>query len=240
MIENIKIAIEVTRRCNLKCKHCCRGDAENKNISFDYIDSLLSQVKSFSQLTFTGGEPSLNTPAIKYFLTRCMEMDIKIDYFSINTNGIKATQDFIDVCNELYFYSHSGNVTISNDKYHRIQKSFDRSLIEEIPFATSKREFRYGMIMGEGRGRKLNWDYTAKTHPITNETNFYICYLYLNVNGDIINGIDWSYENQKKHFLCNVQDITDFHEFLSQEYCGYGYEGERNMVKKFNKQLITA
>ncbi len=56
------IALEITRTCNLKCKHC-RGDSKKKvyrdELTFDEIKSILSNVASFSKpiIIVTGGEP---------------------------------------------------------------------------------------------------------------------------------------------------------------------------------------
>jgi hypothetical protein len=33
---------------------------------------------------------------------------------------------------------------------------------------------------------------------------------YLNCNGNIINGCDWSYENQEKYKICAVEDLKMF------------------------------
>ena len=40
------LAIEVTRRCNMKCNHCLRGDAQNLDIS----TAVLSGIASISTL----------------------------------------------------------------------------------------------------------------------------------------------------------------------------------------------
>jgi len=33
------LAIETTRRCNMKCAHCFRGDAQNVDIDYQHIDN---------------------------------------------------------------------------------------------------------------------------------------------------------------------------------------------------------
>jgi len=56
------IAFEVTRRCNLKCKHC-RGDSRNvayqNELTLNEIKTILNNVASFSKpiIIVTGGEP---------------------------------------------------------------------------------------------------------------------------------------------------------------------------------------
>ena len=54
-----KVVIEVTRRCNMNCAHCLRGDAQNLDISIDVIDRFFDAFANgadISTITFTGGE----------------------------------------------------------------------------------------------------------------------------------------------------------------------------------------
>ena len=62
------VVIEITRRCNMCCAHCLRGDAENVDINSKYVDAFFNSFKDgafISNITFTGGEISLNIPAIR-------------------------------------------------------------------------------------------------------------------------------------------------------------------------------
>lgn len=60
------LVIEVTRRCNMRCEHCLRGDAQNLDISTATLSEIAKHIYPGS-VTFTGGEPSLNVPAIKRY-----------------------------------------------------------------------------------------------------------------------------------------------------------------------------
>ena len=71
------LAIEVTRRCNMKCNHCLRGDAQNLDISTAVLSGIAKHIHPASVI-FTGGEPSLNVPAIKRcFLCRHQRSDVE-------------------------------------------------------------------------------------------------------------------------------------------------------------------
>ena len=54
------IIIETTRRCNMACPHCIRGDAQNMDIDLYILDTFLSNFKDgyIREILFTGGEPS--------------------------------------------------------------------------------------------------------------------------------------------------------------------------------------
>lgn len=219
------LAIEVTRRCNIKCSHCLRGDSQNKDISFEHIDILLDQIESIGHFCPTGGEPSLNVPAIKYFLDGCKKRNISINTFYIATNGVQLTEDFISVSTELYNYctlKWEYSVQISNDHYHIKQGMYDDSLLEKLPFYSKRHieddDFENGKgLHKEGRALKnhRNAKVMSGAKPITSIQVFDANPIYLNVEGNIINGCDWSYDNQNKHFLCEVNQIEKFKKNLS-------------------------
>lgn len=93
------VFIEVTRRCNMCCAHCLRGDAESIDIQEKYIDAFLDSFEKgayISSLTFTGGEISLNIPAIRYTLKAVKERGIAVGSFYMVTNG-KAVDKMADL-----------------------------------------------------------------------------------------------------------------------------------------------
>ena len=84
--------------CNQKCLHCYAADqkcAEEKELSTDEWKSVIKtlQKAKISQLTFTGGEPTMRDDlpelieASRWFVTR------------LNTNGVKLTPE---LCGKLY------------------------------------------------------------------------------------------------------------------------------------------
>lgn len=91
------LMIEVTRRCNMKCAHCLRGDAQNIDIDYRYIDDLLDQVEVIGFLEITGGEPTLNLDAIKYILNGLCKRGIPLLGFSLFTNGLIYSEELIEI-----------------------------------------------------------------------------------------------------------------------------------------------
>ena len=49
------LIVEVTRKCNMYCDHCLRGEPINVNMKKEYIDLLLDQVDNIGSVVFTGG-----------------------------------------------------------------------------------------------------------------------------------------------------------------------------------------
>ena len=40
------LALEVTRRCNLRCKHCMRGEPQDLDMSDEVLDKVINQFSS--------------------------------------------------------------------------------------------------------------------------------------------------------------------------------------------------
>lgn len=119
------LVLEVTRRCNMNCAHCMRGEAQNKDITREIIDRALSDIDSIGTLTFTGGEPTLNIDAIQYTLDVCKAKNIDVFGFYIVTNGKIVPDEFLVTCLRWHAYTikcsgdenYSG-VALSQDNFH--------------------------------------------------------------------------------------------------------------------------
>ena len=53
------LLLEATRKCNMACPHCMRGDAEELSMDYAVIDRIFEDVRQIDHLVLTGGEPSL-------------------------------------------------------------------------------------------------------------------------------------------------------------------------------------
>ena len=222
------LVIEVTRKCNLSCAHCLRGDSQNVVISNEWIDILLSQVESIGAVTFTGGEPSLAVERIEYFLNKCKELGISIESFYIATNGVAISEEFVIVCLRLYSYcgeKEMCSVDISNDYYHSIEESYDTELLDGLSFVKRKFE-KEGYDYQNGKSL-INEGYAQQngigarnllSGGIATTDDFNDNEVYLNCKGNIIAGCDWSYESQdnEDNILCTVNDLTAFYEKLEE------------------------
>ena len=115
------LAIEITKKCNLKCKHCLKGDAQDVNISDFIIEKLFSMIESIDYLCITGGEPTLNIYSLKKIYQEILKNNVSIGSWSIPTNGVYSNTDFVEVCNKLTELSQDPKsclLRISLDKYH--------------------------------------------------------------------------------------------------------------------------
>lgn len=241
------VVIEVTRRCNMCCAHCLRGDAEAVDIQEKYIDAFLDSFVNagyISSLTFTGGEISLNIPAIRYTLNAVRERNISVGSFYMVTNG-KAVDKMADlalVSLEWWNYcddkdDYSCGLCISSDDFHEEISSESASILSGLKYNRDDKvtDFRKQYLINEGRAKTINANQILKREPMVSEltieyerncaqrseAGIYITdgELYLNAIGDVVVGCNWSYESQKKYRIGNVMDEKWLENIRSSKLC---------------------
>lgn len=88
------IDIELTRECNLACKHCSAGvDTQGKELTTDKIETILQEAKSLglNKVGFTGGEPLLRKRKLRNLADFCYN-ELKTP-IHIHSNGLLITED---------------------------------------------------------------------------------------------------------------------------------------------------
>lgn len=215
------LVIEITRRCNMACDHCLRGDSQAKDIDLDHIRTLFKHVDRINTLTLTGGEPSLVPHIIEGITTQARVHGIDIDRFYLATNAKEVSDAFFKAVLNLYLYCDNSEpccgsvLDYSNDGHH---EDVDPDNIKKLMVFrfTSKKNTEDGVryddpkwdqipaIIMEGRGKDfygrnlLLCPFEIMDEYIQN-TEF-----YLNVNGDIVGACDLSYESQDVLKVDNV------------------------------------
>lgn len=186
-----EFAIEITRKCNMKCAHCLRGEAQKRNIHKKYITKVLEDISSIGSLTITGGEPTLNIPAIRFILEELKRLEIPVSNFYIVVNDRKSCQslEFIQLLIEMYMYQGCKDEYLS-----MIQMS---------------------NIISEGRGYEIGgWkslDYSKDISINEDEDIIEIdTMIYLNAKGQICNNCDYSYETQDELYLFDINETSFF------------------------------
>lgn len=73
-----QLTVEITRKCNMACAHCLRGDAENVDLTNMDIDGVLDQAEAIGRLIITGGEPLLNLRAMQHLTNGIARRGIRL------------------------------------------------------------------------------------------------------------------------------------------------------------------
>lgn len=139
-------AFEVTRRCNFKCDHCLRGDAQNIDLSEKAIDSVLDQTLAFGDILFTGGEPLMALDKIEYIIDGIIKRKIPFQRIVIISNGTQYNDKFYSVMRKTHEYmtnlhrkcfgdeikmpKSNLSLLVSYDEFHKKYTDVDKNLLE--------------------------------------------------------------------------------------------------------------
>ena len=207
------LTLEVTRRCNMNCAHCLRGDAQNLDMNKEIVDKVLEDIECINQVFFTGGEPSLNIPIMDYFFEQAIKKGITIGSFGLVTNGKEKQRELVDFIAEHisdiedmeYCY-----VALSRDQYH---DPVDKNLLKAFSFYSDDKEQNFGKkrgLLAEGRAADID---NAKPERVWNneldveewENTVYVQdMLYISANGNVLSGCDFSYDHGDQISLGNL------------------------------------
>jgi hypothetical protein len=218
------LVIEVTRRCNMQCPHCLRGEAQNLDIDRQYVDQIFSKISRIYTLTITGGEPSLAPDKIEMVTESAKQHEVSIGSFYCATNAKQVPDRFIMAILQLYLYCEETEdswLTYSSDPFHapvspRMIKRLEAFRFVEPKHGAQKPE----QLLMEGRaynnyggGRYLE----PQSFRVDNES-IDDNELYLNCKGNLVAGCDCSYETQdESNFLIgNVMEIGDLQKAIEQ------------------------
>lgn len=217
------LAIEVTRRCNMQCAHCLRGDPQHIDMPIKHVFSLMKRVRSIGSICFTGGEPTLNSDVIKQTLAACRINNVSVGSFYVVTNGKHIPDEFIHDLIKWYEYCYEPDmcaVTLSNDVFHDAIPNESRRKLEALSFFndTDKAiDWHTKPLVNTGRAKTLtSFPKRERTMPsedcfdlykhgrtidIADET------LSLTVHGEILAGCDYEYNNTDDIFICDVTKL---------------------------------
>jgi hypothetical protein len=205
MLSTYEIMLEVTRKCNLLCDHCLRGDAENISMSKEVIDRVFSTINFYS-IIFTGGEVTLAKKQFEWIKEAILKYEPEIHQFYIVINGTQFPKWFEFFClwlKEYCLYGEDSNVFISNDQFHpkpvhklkeklyKYNEIYNDSFFSMLNYINSKNIIN----MGRGISKKAIIIYCLKKDHLFNAE------FYINVYGDIFPCCDLSYSVQRKKDL---------------------------------------
>jgi len=115
-----KLAIEITRRCNKKCRHCAYGDAQDMSMNTIIINRIFDEVQDVRHISFGSGEALLEIDRISYFIEKLVDSQWTTSLIEVTTNGTICDSRLVDSFEK---FCASGNnkvaiIRISNDIFH--------------------------------------------------------------------------------------------------------------------------
>lgn len=220
------VVIETTRRCNMQCAHCMRGEAQNKDISLETIDRFLDTTEHIDILTLTGGEIALNVNAIEHLVEELDRRKIPLGSFYAVTNGKEVTPEFMAAMIKLYMqtedFDEMNGLALSKDEFHEPIPPRNEMLLKAFSFFRGEDKEcnftgagkRQVALINLGRARELSSSIYKKREPIdttfdaedNGETIVIDSIVTVTVDGEILNGCDYEYASTDEIKLGNVYD----------------------------------
>lgn len=225
------LCIETTRRCNMACAHCMRGDAMNRDLDPALLDKLFSRLSGIGNVTPTGGEPSLNPAALLQIRDAILKYNIPVAGVYLVTNGKEITDEFLHNFLSLLLATEMdpevSGLALSQDMFH-----------DKIPYANKAKLSMFACFRGDDK--KTDWTRTpvlnigrgAEIVIVSNRDpyrpqNTLNCWfnndtiqlsevLTLTVDGYLLPYGDYAYEEVENLAICNVND-PDWYEQLIAE-----------------------
>lgn len=210
----------------MACGHCMRGNAQDLDISHKDIRHVLKHVQYIGHFNITGGEPSLNTGAIRYILKQVKRFGIEVYEFYIVTNGSQSSMsgDFIDICSGLYQYQQKKDMQgslhmleMSDDRFHdnKLHQEVARKL-KKYPFFSLRGQSDYIFLYKEGRSQNGNANPIRELY--VDDENFMKGCVYLNAEGVILSNGDLSYQRQRENKLCHSGSFFSYVKYHVEKY----------------------
>lgn len=233
-LELYNLIFEVTRRCNLRCEHCLRGDAQNLDLNTNIVDLVLDHVQSISILTLSGGEPTLNMPVVRYIFDEIRRRKIPLDSFFVVTNGIENQMELAQLLLEVIPYCNEPDmcgVAASMDIFHDNVRYVKKSPIHYLSFYRTNKEMGdyYGMKSIIRRGRATSEEFSAgrivdpridfyEDMQLNRDGSLYFnSDFYVSAAGEICADCDMSYDMMKDYLVTMVEDLPYFLKEMARE-----------------------
>ncbi len=241
------VLFEVTRRCNLKCAHCMRGDAQNINLDEKHVDAFfeLNKFRDIYSLDFSGGEPTLNPNIIAYTVDKIINEKIPVSEIGLVTNGQIYSEVIVDAFSKFTDYRRQqaielytrknlntlleeaktkkySSISLSDDWYHEDVKQEVKTnyLKSEDKINISSHPVFAKDLIKTGRstsGKEVDYKIDLKYGVRDIEDCVIQSYIYLTANGELTTTGIGTFEDMDTLNMGKVEDMP-----LSQAIIKYG------------------
>ena len=215
------LVIEITRRCNMACPHCMRGDAQDRDLSHETIDKILDNVSYIGEITLTGGEPSMNVDGIRYLAQEIKRRGIPVMGAYIVTNGKEISAQFLQALVELFTATEMEEdycgIALSQDDFHEPIPRENIARLKMFRFFNledKSSDFAKVRLINLGRARDLagykkrepfQYEQDIELDARTQEVTFRSC-ICITVDGDVLSACDYEYSGTDQYKLGTIYD----------------------------------
>lgn len=227
-----ELILEVGRKCNLKCDHCLRGEAQDIEMSFETAKKAVDLcADGIGSLIFTGGEPMLYGCIINEIVDYIISQKIGVSSFYVASNGIAYNPGVMNALVKLYAYCDEPEMCfldISTDHYHQLSyaelygtKFAFKPHFNAFSFCSIKPDIEERYVLMEGRAK--DWcdggrypDYNDTFGLDTDDDFKSVEMLYVTAKGDLSPECDWAFDTLDSLDLPSLNDIDTDEELIDE------------------------
>lgn len=211
----MELFLELTRRCNLQCSHCLRGDAQGKDMPEHILWQALRTLGDWGHIGIGGGESAMSGKHLGKLRNALLQTGTYkgLDTFYLVTNGKRLINDDSTRNLLLDFPADKVYLHVSTDRWHdsdaesnfrELKDQFEWSEKVEVYAHGPAEEYNIINIGRSGRGKECELFYADKM-------------LYVDIYGYVWGSCDLSYtfmKNNTDKAICYGNVITDSQETI--------------------------
>lgn len=241
MIVKLKhLLLEVTRRCDMTCRHCMRGDAEDLSMGSEAIRRIFEDTRAIGHLCLTGGEPSLVPYVIDEIVYQARRWHCTVGSFFCATNAKVYSKPFVDALMKLYHSCTNKEqcvLTASIDQFHEAADPQALEFYRKLPYyrpVYERGQIPSYSVLEEGRAGEngigqseipikdciYDMDYTGFCCTIGDT-------VYINAKGDVLLNADLSYKSQEEFCIGSLDKDNLPHILMTALYTPRFQKGTR-------------
>jgi hypothetical protein len=144
------VIVELTRRCNMKCRHCMRGPAQCRDMKPEVMGALVEKMAGISvdRIALGGGESTVVPELVSKFFDATLDAGIYPGSYSIVTNGKAMPTGFMNVIARIQAYAEVYVMASFDNCHDRISRDEFIERCEELKRVTSEADrFHEGVTM---------------------------------------------------------------------------------------------
>jgi hypothetical protein len=197
------LVLEITRRCNINCAHCLKGEKQNVAMSFEVIDAVFKKFTDITVLYISGGEITLAREEIAYIKKSILKNKVNIERFFYSINGRYLPDWFIDFSFWLKGYCNDSDfcfVAVSQDNFYPAYITRVKTMLNKYPDFFIIKDFpnENQTVLKMGKGKYFGNIPVVIFKPKYIKDRLSNIFLTVNVHGNIYPTCDLSYLMQDK------------------------------------------
>ena len=209
-----EVIVNITRRCDMACRMCIRGDPQNVDIDERIFPKLFEEATWIRRLCFTGGEPSMNLKALRQVVGLMEEGKCEVGSVFTIMNGKKFEEEFCTLFQRMVELCTDNGMTemvIGTSEYHEDAPGIGRYMewkrIHDVGWMHWRAIGVGNWVVNTGRAKQLGLGQREVSDQASGPFTYWsgeVRRLFLTCEGEVCTWCDISYEDIQRFTKGNM------------------------------------